>query len=256
MAQETIPVQGLGTSAAPLTYNVAVGDEFDLMAAFASFDGTGAGSSWVPALQVLAPSGAVMVSTIGATVAAGGSADVTFAPFLENDASATSSGGGVPSVATFHRTGGAHILTVPAGATVNLSWPQVSLPSDGSITGPFTGNVFVQFNTACMTLEGLYTQWDDPGVGYLKAAVIGTDSRIQESDQFSLGTAGAAAFDGVGQAYGDSTSYVRHNAHIANDTVHAYVKNGGAVAHDLLSAYLVFFLWPAPGYAGGIPGYP
>jgi hypothetical protein len=167
-----------------------------------------------------------------------------------------SSSGGTPSVATFRRSGGAHILTVAAGATVNLAWTQVNLPSDGSITGPTIGNVFVGFGAPCITIEYLYTAWDDPGVGYLKAAVIGTDSRIQESDQFSLGTAGAAAFDGVGQAYGDTTAFVRPNAHINTDLVHAYVKNGDASPRDVLSAYLVIYAWPAPGYTGGIPGWP
>lgn len=88
MAQETIPVQGLGTASGKLDYDVSAGQVFDLMAAFATFDGSVAGA-FLPAIQVLAPSGAVMVSTVGASVAAGGSADVTFAPFLENDTTGT-----------------------------------------------------------------------------------------------------------------------------------------------------------------------
>lgn len=132
MAQETIPVQGLGTSAAPLAYPVAVGDSFDLMAAFASFDGSGAGSAWVPALQVLAPSGAVMVSTIGSSVAAGGSADVTFAPFLEG--ATTGGGGGITPQQGVYNAG---LASVPGvGGIVDASWTYLAGDAVLNLTNP------------------------------------------------------------------------------------------------------------------------
>src|SRR5207245_11601323 len=127
---------------------------------------------------------------------------------------------------------------------VNIPWLHASLPSDGSITGPFIGNAQVQFNAPGMCIESLYTQWD--AATYTKAAVLGTDSRIIEADQFALGNAGK----GIGTAhadYGNSTSFVRPNAHIANDLIHAYASNGDAVSHDIVAAYLVIYFLPSPG---------
>ena len=86
-----------GTSAAPLAYSIAPGQEIVLKAGFAAFDGSAAGNAFLPCLRILDSSGEVVGQYItDSTVAAGSSADVSFAPFLSSLAGGTA-GTGTPS---------------------------------------------------------------------------------------------------------------------------------------------------------------
>lgn len=79
-----------GSSAAPLTYQVAQQQEILLKAAAASFDGSAAGSAWLPCLRIIAPGGQVVGQYItGSSVAAGSSADVSFFPNAQTAAAST-----------------------------------------------------------------------------------------------------------------------------------------------------------------------
>jgi hypothetical protein len=74
-----------------VAYDVPSAQVLELICATASFDGSAIAAAWFPALVVESDSGHVVSKTVtGASVAAGGSADVTFAPFL----SAPGGGGG------------------------------------------------------------------------------------------------------------------------------------------------------------------
>lgn len=248
----------LGNVNAPASWTLPAALQLQLGAVFAHFDGTSAAGSYIPTLQIVSDSGNTCLEIpMESSVAAGSSVEASWAPFLRSASTSTSSVQTAPSVATFYRS---QVFTDPAltvppdisGQPI-IPWLHAALPSDGSITGPLISNQYVQFNAPGMCIEYLYTQWDSPS--YLKASVIGTASEITESDQFSLGTSGTGASTAA-QTYGDSTQYVRPNAHVAGDIIHAYASNGDSVSHDIVAAYLVVFFWPAPGYAGGIPGYP
>ena len=90
MAQADVQVPIPGTSDAPFDYQIPQSVEFLLKSVRASFDGSGAAAAFLPAVELIAPGGASswLVPTDSA-VAAGGSADVTFAPFLRNAPAAT-----------------------------------------------------------------------------------------------------------------------------------------------------------------------
>jgi hypothetical protein len=169
---------------------------------------------------------------------------------------AVPSSGGAPSVATFwvDSDSGDDPITVAGGAATNIAWQHAELPSDGLITGPFVSDQHIQFNSPCLTIEFLYTIWDGPD--YLKAGILGTDDRVGFNDIFALAAAGIGGADGSGRPFGDGTFYPRPNAHIADDLIHAYVRNGDSASHDVNFARLVIFAWAAPGYTGGVPGYP
>lgn len=65
----------------PNDYLIPSGADRVLKSVLASFDGSGASSAFVPTVQILAPSGAVVATAVCAVdVAAGGSADVTWFP--------------------------------------------------------------------------------------------------------------------------------------------------------------------------------
>lgn len=69
---------------APLDYPVPNAQEIALQTATATFDGTGAASSFLPALQIIGPGGIVAGTFVNpnSPVAAGGEAEVTFGSFL------------------------------------------------------------------------------------------------------------------------------------------------------------------------------
>lgn len=76
-------VLGWGTQAAPAQRVTKDNEVLTLLAVDATFDGTAAAGSWVPALQIVSDAG-VEVGTfpLADSLAAGDSARITFAPFL------------------------------------------------------------------------------------------------------------------------------------------------------------------------------
>jgi hypothetical protein len=89
VADATLQILGLGTSAVPLDYNVSGPQTLDLIAVKGDFDGSAAGVDFVPVVEIISPAGAVMATSTGPTITAGSSATVTFAPFLRGATSTT-----------------------------------------------------------------------------------------------------------------------------------------------------------------------
>ena len=80
---------------APKNYTVPDAQEILLKSVRAAIDGTGAGGSFLPALQLVAPDGTIMWTATQSAVAAGGSADCTWFPV------GGSSGGGGTTTGLF-----------------------------------------------------------------------------------------------------------------------------------------------------------
>jgi hypothetical protein len=143
MADGTLQILGLGTSAAPLRYDVTGSQALDLVAVKADFDGAAAAVDFVPMVQIFSDAGHLMAQAKGPTVTAGGSATVTFAPFLKSE----SAGGGTDPNAVHYdvanETGG----FIDSSTTTNSisfydkSGTGVYLTSDvgGAATGGFIG---------------------------------------------------------------------------------------------------------------------
>jgi hypothetical protein len=93
MPSGTLYVPLAGDGFAPQAYTVPGTVELDLTAVRADFDGSGASGDFFPVVEILDSSGNIMAQAVGSTVAAGGSASVTFAPFLRSAAAAA--GGGI-----------------------------------------------------------------------------------------------------------------------------------------------------------------
>lgn len=76
-----VSILDTSSAAVPKAYEVAGAQEIILKGVTASFDGSGAGGSWIPALQVVDPSGFIVGTyTCSTTVAAGSSVDVSWFP--------------------------------------------------------------------------------------------------------------------------------------------------------------------------------
>jgi hypothetical protein len=81
-------IRGLGTGSAPLSYTVPGAQEIILKSLFASFNGAAASGSFLPCVRIVAPGGGVVAEYVTDNpIAAGGSAEVSFAPFLRTQRS-------------------------------------------------------------------------------------------------------------------------------------------------------------------------
>jgi hypothetical protein len=89
------------TKAAPNSRTTRDSEQFTLLAVNATFDGSAATAAWLPAVEIVSDSGVIVARHVTEdTVAAGGDAEVTFAPFLRKKAGG---GGAVTAQLGFYR---------------------------------------------------------------------------------------------------------------------------------------------------------
>lgn len=118
MASSDRQITGLGELAAPGDWQLQPSLVFVPKAVNATFDGSGAGGDFLPALQIVSDSGAVISTVpVGSTVTAGDTAEVTWAPFLEN-ASGGACGGKIDATVTVGSTCGVHSVGQPPGTVL------------------------------------------------------------------------------------------------------------------------------------------
>jgi len=117
VAVETLEIASLPSGGAPISYTVSGDQVFDLIGVRAVFDGTGAGGNFLPCVQIKSAAGHILSQSIGSSVTAGGSADVSFAPFLRS----TGGGGGTGTISDITSTDGSVTITNPTGPTTDLS---------------------------------------------------------------------------------------------------------------------------------------
>ena len=136
-------IRGLGESPAPLTYTVPGAQEIVLKSLFASFDGTAAASAWFPCVRVRAPGGGIVGEYITqASVAAGSSADVSFAPFLRGATAGSTpvATGGLPN-AVMIKT---NTQTVAGNTTVQLTLDSTTFATtDGTVFTASGSNIVI-----------------------------------------------------------------------------------------------------------------
>ena len=152
-----VTIAATGSTSAPLSYTVAGAQEIIIRSLFASFDGTGAAGAFLPCVQVVSPAGQVVIEAItDASVAAGSSADVTFAPFLRP-------GGGGSSAASLSfgiaYRNNFDIPTVPTGSGANFD-PWDSFDVTGSDLS-LNGSGQIAFGTQGLYLCTVGLQVDD-----------------------------------------------------------------------------------------------
>ena len=128
-----------GQSAAPLDYTVPNAAEILLLVVQATFDGTGATTAFLPAVEVYSDGGVLVGRAVtGQTVAAAGSASVTFADMANAGATAAYSF----ATAAINITGAATTTVVAAVAGKRIKVVQAALMSDGATNVSFGGGSF------------------------------------------------------------------------------------------------------------------
>src|SRR5690349_9295364 len=80
-----------GPVSVPMDYTVPQGGELLPLSVRATIDGTGAAVAYYAVVQIIAPSGRLMINAISTAIAAGASADVTWFPRLSAAAVPSSS---------------------------------------------------------------------------------------------------------------------------------------------------------------------
>src|SRR6267142_368214 len=75
-------VAGPPSHAAPSTYKLAPSEAFVPEAVTATFDGAGAGGTFLPTLSIYSQDGKLIARSPATAITAGNSAEVTFAPLL------------------------------------------------------------------------------------------------------------------------------------------------------------------------------
>jgi hypothetical protein len=174
VAVETKEIASTPDGGAPVSYKVAGDQIFTLVGVRATFDGTGAAGAFLPCVQILSPAGHVLSQTIGSSVAAGASADVSFFPLRR-----IGTGGNVaPTVlndiikltgpdiwlkldetsgTTAHdSSGNGHDFTVPVGH-VAPSWNNTHAPT--GVNAPLFSNSGSGSALSLVTYPGLTGNW-------------------------------------------------------------------------------------------------
>lgn len=149
MAQGDAPLLVAGTSGVPVDYVVPGAQAIEPLSVRAVFDGTGAAGAFLPAVEIISPGGVVAsISAMGATVAAGSSADASWFPGVKDAAAATpASSSGLPIAMLFSDPAGVsiasdsltHYVSIQdTGGTAGFSTSDATTFTNGSTTA-FTG---------------------------------------------------------------------------------------------------------------------
>lgn len=129
----------------PNDYPLPAGADRVLKSVSASFDGTSAGADFQPAVQILSPSGAVVVTCSCPTVlAAGASADVSWFPFVGSASSSTTT----PVVGA--RISASVSQTIPNATATDLVYDTVDFDTDGM------ANLVADNRKLTVVVPGLY----------------------------------------------------------------------------------------------------
>lgn len=114
--QEYAQIIAAGQEPTPVEYLVPNAQEIIVTAVDAVFDGTGAAGDFIPTVELVSDGGKRISFAIASKVLAGGSAEVSFAPFLRGLADAQTLGQSAVLLANVVGT------TVPTGTLTPIAW--------------------------------------------------------------------------------------------------------------------------------------
>jgi hypothetical protein len=159
-----------GTENVPADYLIQKSAEILLKGVYASFDGSGAGGDFLPLLRIISNAGSVVLEAVSdTTVAAGGSADVSWFPHLAAAAPVSSGLTSLP-LAWAHSSS---VVTSPAGGSVSFPWDDVQItePAVYSWSGLDASAIHLKADGsyACVFMYGPDTDWPATAAGYIQA---------------------------------------------------------------------------------------
>ena len=210
-----VPINVAGDPSTPLEYVVPGSTAFIPRAASCSFDGTGASGAFLPVMTWLAQNGDVIGRYIAPQVAAGDSAEVSWAPFLRPQAAATS---GLTNLSVaFGRVNPSSPPVISAGATDTITWDSVTVVGSGitfasgsprQVTIDDGGTILVALNVAPDS------DWPNAAAGYIQISHLYNLVEQILMQTIYAAHPGVDGFAPVGSSPGNLCSF----AFLSNDT--------------------------------------
>ncbi len=160
-------VLGWGTQSAPASRQTQGTETFLVLAIDATFDGTGAAGSFIPAVQIISDAGEeVGTFPLDTAVAAGGSATVTFAPFLRTSGTSGTSAPGT-SLDYVEAPAGLFPVTATTPGTADLWIQGKPIVFDGVTTATVTVWAALGHTDRDLVLELFMDNVDQGRIGQL-----------------------------------------------------------------------------------------
>jgi hypothetical protein len=205
---------GPRSGSAPLTYTLAETGTVDVQSIFAHFNGGGAGGTFRPMVTVRSQNGAILARGFPTdSVAAGDSADVTFAPFLRGGGASAGTGG--LQFDTYPQSGGWFYAetTTDAGSPNGRGW-QVKSEERVEISST-SGYVDIEADAGQVTLSSVsgsgsgFVLLDTDGSEETRGANIFSTLASGEGGEFTV-RRGGGSLDAILSVYegGDVEFYI------------------------------------------------
>lgn len=255
----SVPLRSTRVEAAPKDYSIPAAQLIRLLSVRASFDGSGAASPWLPALQILDNNGNVLVTAAdpNVSVAAAGSADVSWFPGVK-PASTASGSSTFSAYAELSLTGADTPLSVPGGGTSQVPWPHATW-NDTTVFGTsLNGTPTTVHDTAgdqnlVLRKNGVYFFF----FKFLFENTVGSYQRFGYINNADLVSGVGEFMDSFKAQSGDGYGHMGVNIAIqavtsAPSYVQPTVQQLDGVARNLIQAYLAAYYFPVdPAATGG-----
>jgi hypothetical protein len=228
--------------AAPKSYTIQGAQELVLKGVTASFDGTSASGSWIPAVQIIDPSGNVIGTYTSASVlAAGALADVSWFPGVGNSSGASVAG--TQSFAPPLDTPDAGGFTFPALSTANgfTNVRRVLPYFNHGGSGTWRGTIRVPPNftsSPTLTVTAVTTATTGAVRWIVGTAVVGNG--VSEDTNYTTETAQNVTVPGVALRRFDTVFGLSTAAVAGADLNFAVTRDGGNVADTCTGSVAVW----------------
>jgi hypothetical protein len=211
---------------APQSYEVPNSTEIIPRVVRATFDGTLAASAFFPTVQIISDGGVVVGEvTTDTAVSAGGSASVTFAPFLR---AAAAGGGGITSITS---ADGSIVVTNPGGPVTDLAGFK------GQTTYEFlSSNTMTLANGAAGTFTWTHANGSSLLDLTLSSAPLVKTAGMWAAVASTRVTANftAGGYAGVSMGMGDGG--------VSNQTGNMFLPNAGPTASEFYTLTMVHYM--------------
>lgn len=243
-----VSIVNQSVTAVPDQYTVPGAQAIGVKAVRASIDGSGAASTFLPALQLLDPAGHVMWTAVDTskTVAAGGSADVSWFPGLGGG------GGASTAFAQWFYANRSTSVTMPAQSTDTIPWDSLqssdsSLFSLGTTVHPNDSIVISRVGVLVASAYLVPTNFGGDfsvGIGLLDLSwgQIGANTQTPIIQFNRDGLPGGNVL-GLG-LFGPRDVMLTATASVPDKLTARYRNFDTVNSHNLLSAQIGGFFWP------------
>ncbi len=227
MATDDVQRLVTGQSPAPANFTIPGNGQMRPKAIYALFTGTSAGTPYLPALKITSDSGKLVgIYPTCASVAAGGSAGVSWFPGVKDCCTAPTTAGGSGTITQILSPGGTLSVTGPNGPTTSLD-----LPASGVTAATYGDGAHV--SQVQVNAEGIVTAASD-------IAISGSVGGMVNLFDQTLNASAASIDTGAG---GIPSGYVSLLCHVTARSDGAFFSGGIGFQFNNDSAANYDYIW-------------